>query len=303
MSDAELDRETLLRLLEDERAARRRLEQSLRAHSTELSLAADELMNQADALYERDMLASQMAIARRIQLAVFPPPVRTLDYDVACAMDTADDVGGDFCDVLVRGETLWLAIGDVTGHGIDAGLMMLMAQSAFSLATEALPDAGPLDILGHVNRVLYQNIRRRMQRTDHMTFLSLRAAPNGRMRYAGGHDLDLLVVGSDGSVREHEATGMWLGARAEIEHTHELDVELTPGDLFVLATDGLTDSANADGIAYGLDRFVDTLVRERTSAPETIVEATRANVLAWRTGGKKRRLDDMTMIVARYRGA
>jgi sigma-B regulation protein RsbU (phosphoserine phosphatase) len=302
---ADAVRETLLRLLEEERVLRRRAEESLHNHSIELMRASDELMNQADALVERDRLAHQMAIARRIQLAVLPPPVKTARYEIATAMDATDAVGGDFCDVYDREGTLWLGIGDVTGHGVDAGLIMLMAQSGFAVATAAWPEASALTILEHLNRLLYQNIRRRMKRDDHMTFVAVRLQPDGLGEFAGGHDVDLIVVHRDGAIDLHACEGMWLGVRPELSETRSQTFRLRDDDLLVMATDGLVESPGAHLESFGPARLADLVAHERTRNPSQIVECVRAAVTTWRSAAPApraaARFDDSTLIVARYR--
>lgn len=301
----ELDRGALLELVEHERELRKKAEEALARHSRELSLAADELMLQADALLERDRLASQMEIARRIQLSVQPRPLVTASYEVATSMDAAELVGGDLCDVRERREALWLAIGDVTGHGIDAGLVMLMAQSAFALATDVITDCDPVAALSHVNRVLYENVRLRMQRDDHMTFMTARAASDGRVDFAGGHDVDLIVVSADGVAASHVSEGSWLALAPAVVGATANTLRLRPGDLLVMATDGLVDCPGRDGEPYTEERLVATVTRYRERPPGEIVECVQRDILAWKAlapMSASGRFDDVTMIIARYRG-
>jgi sigma-B regulation protein RsbU (phosphoserine phosphatase) len=299
----ELDRDELLRLLERERELRVRAEEALLRHATELSLASDELMRQADALLERDRLAQQMEIARRIQLSVLPPPLVTASYEVHSAMDAADAVGGDFCELHQRRDSLWLAIGDVTGHGIDAGLVMLMAQASFALATEMLGE--PHAVLEHVNRVLYENVRLRMRRKDHMTLVAARARADGSVVFAGAHDVDLIVVHANGTSNSYHAEGIWLGLAPKLTNHPSQSFTLNPGDLLVMATDGVVDCPGRDAHRFGFERLVDAAVRERAHRPAEIVAAIRAELATWKADAPTScslRFDDVALIVARYLG-
>ena len=85
-------------------------------------------------------------------------------------MRPAEEVGGDYYDVVpCDGGGAWLGIGDVSGHGLNAGLVMLMVQSAAQALIRAVPDIEPADLFRKLNQVLHDNVRMRLERDDHVT--------------------------------------------------------------------------------------------------------------------------------------
>lgn len=107
-------------------------------------------------------LGAELAVARRIQMMVLPKAgelEEIADLEIAAYMRPADEVGGDYYDVLKNGKRLKIGIGDVTGHGLESGVLMLMVQSV----ARALQEAGemePSQFLNRVNRAIYKNLVR-----------------------------------------------------------------------------------------------------------------------------------------------
>jgi sigma-B regulation protein RsbU (phosphoserine phosphatase) len=132
-------------------------------------------------------LERELELARRIQTALLPDPVDTGEYRVAGAMLCAEEVGGDFFDVLPKKDHLWLAVGDVSSHGVTPGLVMMMAQSALLALVTRDPGASPNQVVALLNRVLYKNLRERLHDDNHMTLVVLRSAGQGRFEFAGAH--------------------------------------------------------------------------------------------------------------------
>ncbi len=85
----------------------------------------------------------ELAIAHRIQTQMLPREIEVLGLECASAMRPADDIGGDYFDVLPAKRGAWIAIGDVAGHGLSAGLIMLLLQSAVASVSRAMPNATP----------------------------------------------------------------------------------------------------------------------------------------------------------------
>jgi serine phosphatase RsbU (regulator of sigma subunit) len=108
-----------------------------------------------------------------------------------------------------------IAIGDVSGHGLDAGLVRLMAQTAVSTAIHSRPDASPREIIQRVNDTLYENVRQRLKGTKHMTLTILRTYTNGKIVMAGAH-MDLIVLKSGSSQCEELRTDG--GARPDVNN-------------------------------------------------------------------------------------
>ncbi|HMJ10135.1 MAG TPA: PAS domain-containing protein, partial [Polyangiaceae bacterium] len=128
-------------------------------------------------------IQEEVEIARRVQQALVPRKPSLTGLDLAVTMAPAEDVGGDYYDVQQTSFGGWIAIGDVSGHGLNAGLIMLMLESAMLTVQGALPESSPAAALGVVNRVLYENINARMNRQEYITLTLLRYETSGRVTF------------------------------------------------------------------------------------------------------------------------
>ena len=104
------------------------------------------------------------AIAGRVQSAILPGEVDVEGLAISAVMLPAEVVGGDYYDIIPVEDGCWLAIGDVAGHGLSAGVIMLMIQSAVQSLVRLSPQGSPRDLVCALNAALYENIRKRMKR-------------------------------------------------------------------------------------------------------------------------------------------
>jgi PAS domain S-box-containing protein len=241
----------------------------------------------------------ELEIARRVQTSILPRNPRLPGMTIAARMKPADSVGGDYYDVRPAGDGGILTIGDVSGHGLDAGLVMLMMQSAASALCTAKPNASPAELLVLLNKVIYDNIAHRLQRNEYVTLSVLRCTPNGHVLFAGAHQ-DILVLRAATKKCERIATpGAWLGIRDDIvsisrDHT----LKLNRGDTMVLFTDGIIESTNHDDELFDLGRMIRAIEETADAAPEAIVDRIFQRVREF----TDRQDDDMTVLVARFDG-
>lgn len=245
---------------------------------------------------ERERLAAELEIARRIQTAVLPATLHVPGLQLAACMEPFTEVGGDYYDVIPVEDGAWLGIGDVAGHGLTAGLGMLMLQSAVGAAVRSQPHARPSEVIAHVNRVIFENVHDRLGRDDYTTFLLLRYHGDGTVVVAGAHE-DLVVLrAATGQVERYAPMGTWLGLRAAPPAREDLRLRLEPGDVMLLLTDGVTEARDEAGRMLGIER-VEQVLSERQGEPvEAICAGLMARVDAW----AHERDDDVTLVVARY---
>jgi hypothetical protein len=166
-----------------------------------------ELQRAKQALYQ-----SELSIARQVQTSILPRNLKVEGLDVSARMLPAEDVGGDYYDVLPTPGGCWIAVGDVSGHGLKAGLVTLMLQSAMATLSRARPNASPSEVLPFINEMLYENIRERQSDDHHVTLSLLRYDANGQFEIAGAHE-DLIVF--QAATRKCvvlPTSGTWLGA-------------------------------------------------------------------------------------------
>ncbi len=194
----------------------------------------------------RDALWGEMQLAKKIQTALVPKHPVIPGYSIAAHMEPADDVGGDYYDVIRFDGRTWLIIGDVSGHGVPSGLVMMMVQTAIKTVLGANPKAAPSALLTAVNRTITENIRQ-LDESKHMTITVMTAHDAGRFTYSGAHE-DILIFRADsGIVDVIETTGVWIGLEDDIqEKLEDRDIYLNTGDVLILYTDGITESWRAD---------------------------------------------------------
>lgn len=189
-----------------------------------------------------DELWGEMELAKKIQTALVPSAPALPGCEVAAFMDPAAKVGGDYYDVVSAGGKDWVLIGDVAGHGVPAGLIMMMSQTAVRSVLERDPDVTPARLLASVNEVITQNIDRLGEQDKYMTMTALCRSGN-KFQFAGLHQ-DLFIYRAErDEVERIESSGMWIGMRPDIESLLDVrEFDLAPGDALLLYTDGLTEA-------------------------------------------------------------
>jgi phosphoserine phosphatase RsbU/P len=249
---------------------------------------------------ERARMRQELEIAARIQTAILPRAPRVSGLELATAMVPATEVGGDYFDILPCEEGCWIGIGDVAGHGLSAGLVMLMIQSIVAATVHERPELRPGQAWKALNWVLSDNIRERMCQEEHATLCLIRYETSGRFTFAGAHE-DLLVYKlMTGRCERISTPGIWVGIGAEVppEASEEREYQLEPGDVLLLYTDGIIEAASASGENYGIDRLERALQANGHLAASHICELIVREVKAW----MQTQRDDFTVVVARHCG-
>lgn len=247
-------------------------------------------------LEHRDLRARDLAVARRIQTSILPRNLRAEGFELAALMVPAEEVGGDYYDVRSTDGALWVGIGDVSGHGLVAGLIMLMVQSGVASLVSGGSGLGPAAHVSSLNRMLHDNIRARMLGQDFVTFMLGRFEPSGRVLLAGTHEDVLVARAAGGPCERIHIPGAWLGAVPDISAVvTEVDLNLAPGDVVVLYTDGVTESPGRDGERFGLDQLTAVVERERARSPALILDEIYRALSRF----KVRQEDDETVVVVR----
>ncbi len=249
---------------------------------------------------ERERLEQEMAIAQRIQAAIFPKNLTVRGLEISASTDPATEVGGDYFDVLPTRDGCWLGIGDVAGHGLPTGLVALMIQSIIAGMAQHGAETSPAELWRDMNSVLDDNGRGRLQQDEHATLSIMRYWTDGRLQFAGAHE-DLLLLRSDAARCVKGPTpGIWAGIMKELPPAAlaQNSLHLLPGDLLLLYTDGITEARNANRELFSLERLCELLEKHRALSVEGIRRAMLADVCTW----PRQRDDDMTLAVLRYVG-
>jgi serine phosphatase RsbU (regulator of sigma subunit) len=268
------------------------------AHRLEEALAQLEVRSKQLVQAEREraeQLQRELDLARRVQTSILPRAPLVVGLDISAAMIPATEVGGDYYDIIPVHDGCWIGIGDVTGHGLDAGLVMLMTQSiAAALCTSE--SRSPRAILSDLNRVLFENIRHRMDRDDHVTFSLIRYHRGGGVVFAGAHEDIVVCRARDQAIERIPTPGCWLGAMRDVSGAMlDTSLHLSEGDTMVLYTDGMTEARNAKRQQYGLDRLCEELRRIHHAPVEDVRDHLLESVTAWADP----QFDDATLVVLR----
>ncbi|MCP4347148.1 MAG: SpoIIE family protein phosphatase [Desulfobacterales bacterium] len=248
-----------------------------------------------------DALWGEMELAKKIQTCLLPVSFDNIhpDFEIAATMVTADEVGGDFYEVtLDMSGALWLAIGDVSGHGVTPGLIMMMAQTAHTSVTANI-NCEARDVIIKTNEVLYMNVHERLKETHFMTFTALKYLGQGRFQHAGAH-LSMVVYRQEkGRCELIKTKGIYLNFKKDISKaTKNNEFCLESGDILVLYTDGLTEAENQDGKMLDIDGFVRLVEKHAHQEPEAMKDIIMADVINW---CNDKRADDMSLVVVKMK--
>jgi serine phosphatase RsbU (regulator of sigma subunit)/predicted enzyme related to lactoylglutathione lyase len=241
--------------------------------------------------------AQELEIAKQVQARLFPqfkPELKTVEYAGICLQ--ARQVGGDYFDFLNLGpQRVGLIIGDVSGKGIAAALLMANLQASLR-SQSAVAFAQPEELLQSVNRLFYDN-------TSESAYASLFFADydeaTQRLRYVNCGHLSGLLVRSDGQVDRLESTSMLLGLFREW-NCSICEQRLSPGDVLVLYTDGITEACNERGEEFGEQCLIDFLQQHRDLPCQALLTAMVDRV---REFSFHEQHDDITAIVAKFKPA
>lgn len=241
----------------------------------------------------RDALWGEMELAKQIQTALLPKVDRVPGYRVAARMLPTAEVGGDYYDVLqtAAGET-WIAIGDVSGHGVASGLIMMMTQTSIFATVDRTTGYLPSRVLDLVNSVIKQNISR--LGTDRYMTICVARLDLHRMTFAGKHQDILIWRKKTGTVETVPTTGTWMGIVDDLAgKLPDTAVEIDEGDAVLFFTDGITEAMSPSGEMFGQERLTAALEKQGALEAEQIVLGVLAEVNSF----QGQQADDITLLV------
>lgn len=239
-----------------------------------------------------DSIWSEMEIAKRIQTALLPT-VQNLDkYEIAASMQPAEEVGGDYYDILKdsRGK-YWINIGDVSGHGVESGLIMMMTQTSAFSTISMNPDSNPSDVLNSVNRVINENIKR-LGSERYMT-ISIIRLDDAEMIFSGKHQDILIYRAKEKKTEAVKTEGTWIGIIDNIkEYLTDKRIKVDVGDIVLLFTDGIVEAFNANNEMFSQTRLELLLTKYAHLSADEIVKEIIKNVLEY----QDKQEDDITVV-------
>jgi sigma-B regulation protein RsbU (phosphoserine phosphatase) len=271
---------------------------------------------------EKERLQSELAIAQEVQAQLFPKAISsvgTLELYGVCR--PARIVSGDYYDFLSYGsEQIGIAVGDISGKGISAALLMATIHSAVraheqeqliavtagrlplhsgrsgsvGLAIGSSPPQSPSQVLWLLNQQLYRTTQPEKYATLFLGFYDGHAR---QLTYCNAGHLPPLILGENGTLRRLATGGTVVGLFENVEY-EEGSVQLFPGDLFVAFSDGIIEPENEFG-EFGEERLIETIEAHRSLPLDRMTDNVIAAVQDWI--GSAEQPDDITLVLARPR--
>ncbi|WP_346341642.1 SpoIIE family protein phosphatase [[Phormidium] sp. ETS-05] len=278
------------------------LEQKVQERTGQLAAANQEIQTLNKMLQAENLrMSAELDVTRRLQQMILPKEAELSQIpglEIAGFMEPAAEVGGDYYDILQQDGKVKIGIGDVTGHGLESGMLMIMAQMAVrTLLKNNVTD--PVQFLSVLNGAIYDNVAR--MNTDKNMTLSLLDYADGTFTLSGQHEEVILL--RHGGIVECVDTidlGFPVGLDADItDFLSQTQISLAPGEVLVLYTDGITEAENKAGVQYGLARLCEVLSQSwQLSAQEiqTQVIADLRNHI-----GEQTVYDDITLVVIKQK--
>jgi len=246
-------------------------------------------------------MSAELQVTQRLQRMMLPRDEdlrQASGLDICGFMEPASEVGGDYYDVVAENGRVTIGIGDVTGHGLESGVLAIMVQTAIRtlLASGQCESRKFFEVL---NRVVYDNAHR--MNCDRNLTLSLLQFQDSVATISGQHE-EVIVVRTDGALERHDTIdlGFPLGLETDISNLiAERRVPLGPGDVMVLYTDGITEALDKAGVPYGVERLAQMVQNKHDESVVHIREAVLNNLHEHVNG--RGVVDDRTLLVIKSR--
>ncbi len=205
-------------------------------------------------LKDRERMLDELTIASQLQRDILPDTTPSVPgMQIAAKSKPATEVGGDSFNVITVGDKTYAYLGDVTGHGVAAGLIMTMVSSLISVFADHYDSA--LEIIINVNK----NIKKHVKKAMFMTLVLLSwDHKNKKLTYVGaGHEHILVYRADTGECESIMSGGVAIGMVPDNSKiVKEKEIKLNEGDYILLYTDGITEARNKDEELYGLERLI-----------------------------------------------
>jgi serine phosphatase RsbU (regulator of sigma subunit)/tetratricopeptide (TPR) repeat protein len=280
----------------------RTLEQKVEQRTKQLADANQEITLLNERLKKENMrMSAELDVAKQLQQMVLPKQEELQQIkglDIAGFMTPADEVGGDYYEILNHDGQLKIGIGDVTGHGLESGVLMLMVQTTVRALLLAGID-NPKQFLNVVNQTIYHNARR--MGTDKNLTLSLLDYQDGQLQVTGQHE-EVLLVRQSGAIERIDTfeLGFSVGVIDDIaEMVSQTHLELHEGDGIVLYTDGITEARNPKMELYEIERLCEVVSTNWHLSAKEIQQAVIADVRQFI--GEQKVFDDITLLVLKQK--
>ena len=250
-----------------------------------------------EGLKHRIALMGDMKVAEEVQKSLLPQaPPRIEGVDAAARSLPSDQTGGDYFDFFrLPGGNWVVAVGDVSGHGVGAALLMTSVRAFLRMAADQTSDLAR--IVGRVNTQLARDVG---ESGSFLTLFLLEIDPENRILswINGGHDPALLYDPVEDGFVELGGSGPALGLFDEFAYRVGTHRGWSPGSLLVIGTDGIWEAHNESRAMFGKERFKKILRSRNGQPPPAILSAVMSDLHEFR--GRARQEDDETLVVIKF---
>jgi len=252
-------------------------------------------------------MGAELEVTRRIQQMLLPKTEEleeVVGLDIAGFMEPAEEVGGDYYDVLQYNGRVLFGIGDATGHGLESGMLALMTQAAVRALLEN-EEKDPTKFLNTINGMIYKNVQERLSIHKELTLSLLeyehqQEKNGGILRVSGNHEDIIIVRQGELELIDTSALGCPVGFLDEItDYVAQKELFLNQGDVLVLYTDGITEAENLEREEYGLERLCQVIKQHYQASANSIRDAVIDDVRQYI--GQQTVFDDITLLVLKQK--
>ncbi len=279
----------------------RTLEQKVEERTGQLAHANEEITLLNHRLQSENLrMGAELALTRQIQQMILPKEhelSQIPNLEISGFMEPADEVGGDYYDVLQKDGHVKIGIGDVTGHGLESGVLMIMVQTAVRSLLQT-NEMNPQVFLDQINHTIYDNVQR--MGSDKNLTLALLDYRDNCLSLSGQHEEMIVVRGGIVERIETIDLGFPIGLEPEIaQFVNQVQVHLNPGDVVVLYTDGIPEAENDLREQYGLERLCQMVSqnwqRSTHEIRQAVIDDVRGHI------GSHKIYDDMTLLILKQK--
>jgi sigma-B regulation protein RsbU (phosphoserine phosphatase) len=263
----------------------------------EIGYVGDVINDMTEGRMERDKMRQSLDLAMEVQQNLLPKSNLKIDgFDIAGRSIYCDETGGDYYDFIMsdgtKGRNIGVAIGDVSGHGIPAALLMATVRS--SLRQRLFLPGGIDGIITDVNRQLARDVEDSGQFMT-MFYLTIDSADQRLKWVRAGHEPGIIYDPGTDTFEELKGPGIALGVIDGWQYEMNERIGLAPGQIIVLSTDGVWEAHNSNGEIFGKDSLNEIIRQHAAKEAEEIIEAviTAVNQFQGDSGAE----DDITLVV------
>jgi PAS domain S-box-containing protein len=240
-----------------------------------------------------------LSLAGEVQKSLLPEGAPRIDgLDVAGKTLSCEEIGGDYFDFLwdrqCPEDSFSMVVGDVTGHGVEAALLMTTARAFMRM--RASQCGGSAEIVTEMNRHLVRDV------TDSGRFMTLsfiRFEPASRsLRWVrAGHPPALIYEPATGRFRELKGRGLPLGVDDQYQYEEYAEADIDAGQIIAIGTDGIWEASDRQKSCYGIERFCEVIRRHAALNAKDILEAVFTDIKTFTRGARQE--DDITLVIAK----